>query len=52
MNWRHNPDGSLVCPHRDLTVCPRCAEHPDVIDVVGAHYLDTDGTIREALALT
>jgi hypothetical protein len=36
--WRTNADGSLACPHRDLSVCPLCAAHPDVYDIAGAHY--------------
>lgn len=48
--WNTNADGSLACPHRDLSVCPSCATHPEVADVVGAHYHDPDGTIAADLA--
>jgi len=37
--FRTNPDGSAVCPHRDLSVCGECAELPDVVDVYGAHFV-------------
>ncbi len=46
--WRTNATGSLVCPHRNMSVCPDCAEHPDITDVAGAHFYDPDGKIREA----
>lgn len=37
--WTTNADGSLVCPHRDLSVCPSCAELPQVVEAAGAHFL-------------
>lgn len=37
--WATNADGSLVCPHRDLSVCSACAGLPGVTEVVGAHFL-------------
>jgi hypothetical protein len=37
-----NADGSLVCAHRDLSVCPTCAKAPGVHDVYGAHFHFTD----------
>lgn len=43
-------DGSLVCVHRDLSVCPACAAHPAIVDVVGAHYFDADGTLAADIA--
>ena len=45
VTWRTNADGSLACPHRDLSVCPTCAEHPEVAEVVGAHYWDPSGEL-------
>lgn len=53
--WRTNADGSLVCPHRDLSVCAECARHPEVIEVYGAHYWDPDESFdtersRQAMA--
>jgi hypothetical protein len=37
--YRTNADGSAVCPHRDLSVCPACAhaDH-DLIAVAGSHF--------------
>src|SRR3546814_1382936 len=32
--YRTNADDSLVCPHRDLSVCPPCADHPHIVDDV------------------
>lgn len=49
MSWRTNADGSLVCPHRELSVCPDCAAHPDVIEVEGAHFHDPHGTFRHVM---
>jgi hypothetical protein len=49
--WRTNADESLVCPHRDLSVCPACAAHPEVVEVYGVHYHVTDDADRAALAL-
>jgi len=36
--FREGHDGSLACKHRDCSVCPDCAKHPNVGDVVGQHY--------------
>lgn len=44
--WRTNADGSLVCPHRDLSVCPACSSLPGVTEVAGAHFYDPDGSIN------
>lgn len=49
--FRENADQTLVCSHRDLSVCPECAKTPEIVEVVGAHYWDPTGEIREALAL-
>lgn len=47
-----NADGSAVCAHRDLSVCPTCATHPFYVDVVGAHYWVPEAADRaELLAL-
>lgn len=46
--WRTDADGSLVCPHRDLSVCSDCATLPGVTEVAGAHFYDPDGKIAEA----
>lgn len=48
-NFRTNADGSAVCPHRDLTCCPRCAALPEVVEVAGAHYFVADPVERAAL---
>lgn len=41
--YRFNADGSVVCPHRDLSCCPQClASDPDLMDVIGAVYIVTD----------
>jgi hypothetical protein len=48
--WNTNADGSLVCPHRDMSVCRECAQHPQVLDVMGAHYIDHDGRLAAMLA--
>jgi len=52
IGWRENPDGSLICPHRDLSVCRECsAVYADVIvDVYGRWFYDPTGEIREALS--
>lgn len=48
-NFRTNADGSAVCPHRDLSVCPGCASDPAVVEVAGAHYYVPDPAERVAL---
>lgn len=40
--FRTNADGSLVCQHRDLSVCNDCAVLPNVREVFGVHYLMDD----------
>lgn len=48
--FRTNADGSLVCPHRDLSVCPPCAMLPNVREVYGAYFLMTDTQYAQLLA--
>jgi hypothetical protein len=40
--FRTNADGTAVCLHRDLSVCPECSHHPHVVEVSGAHYAFPD----------
>lgn len=47
--WHEQADGSLVCPHRDLSVCPACAQRPEAVEVVGAHFW-LPGELRELAA--
>jgi hypothetical protein len=47
--FHEQSDGTLVCRHRDLSACPACAEHPQVVEVVGAHFWDEDGSLATAL---
>lgn len=44
-----NADGSAICEHRDLSVCPECATHPLCVEVVGAHFLVADLAERDEL---
>ena len=38
-NWHEQRDGALVCPHRDLSVCDRCAdETPEAVECYGVHF--------------
>jgi hypothetical protein len=47
--YRTQADGSVVCPHRDLSVCPPClAADPNLVDVVGAVFLIPLGPERDA----
>lgn len=48
--FRTASDGSLICRHRDLSVCPECAAHPAVTEVVGAHFFDPDGSVAAEVA--
>lgn len=49
-SFRTNADGSLVCPHRDLSCCPACAAADErIVDVVGAHFLVPDPAERASL---
>jgi hypothetical protein len=47
--FRTNADGSLVCDHRDLSCCEACADHPEIVEVYGSHFLVTDPTERAEL---
>lgn len=47
--YRTNADGSAVCPHRDLSVCPECATDPAMVEVFGAHYYLPDPVERAIL---
>ena len=38
-NFRAGHDGSLACPHRDVTCCPSCAsKHVEIVEVYGHHF--------------
>jgi hypothetical protein len=48
-NFHQQADGSLVCPHRDLSVCRACmAADPNLLDIVGAVFLVPLGEVRDA----
>ena len=49
--FRENADGSLVCRHRDLSCCDRCAEaHAErVVEVYDRHFWTWTDVEREAL---
>jgi hypothetical protein len=47
---RTNADGSAVCPHRDLSVCPSCADNLAMVEVAGVHYFIPDPAERAELA--
>lgn len=37
--WHEQKSGELVCPHRDLSVCPACAAaNPEALDCYGVHF--------------
>jgi len=37
--FRKGHDGSLACPHRDISCCGECAKaHEEIVDVVGCHF--------------
>lgn len=49
-HYRENADGTAVCPHRDLSVCPSCAATDErLVEVAGAHFLIDDPAIRAEL---
>lgn len=48
--FRTATDGTLACPHRDLSVCGGCADHPAITEVLGAYYHDPDGAIAAEVA--
>jgi len=37
--FHEQKDGSLVCRHRDLSVCGECAKDPMVVEIFGAHFI-------------
>ncbi len=44
-------DGSLVCPHRDRSVCDLCARtYPEITQVSGASFWLADLRARRLLA--
>jgi hypothetical protein len=48
--YRYNADGSVVCPHRDLSACPDCVAADDyLVNVYGAVYLAVDPDERDDL---
>ena len=50
MRYRTNADGSAVCRHRNLGVCPDCAAaDPELVEVVGAYYHVPDPDERAEL---
>lgn len=47
-----NPDGSAVCPHRDLSVCKPCAAaDPTLVFVHGVYYHIPDADQRHNLQI-
>ena len=49
--YRTNADGTAVCSHRDISVCPDCfTADPALIEVAGAHFHVTDPHERLVLA--
>lgn len=49
LTTKTNADGSAICIHRDLSVCPGCATHPLIVHVSGAHFLCADEAERDLL---
>jgi hypothetical protein len=48
--FREGHDGSLACPHRDVSVCPTCAaKHAEIVDVYGRHFWVADPVERKQL---
>lgn len=50
VGWHEASDGTLSCPHRDLSVCTECAARPEAVEVAGAYFWIPDPADREALA--
>lgn len=49
--WTEGHDGTLACPHRDLSVCDPCAsENVEACEVVGAHFWVPDAAARAEFA--
>lgn len=45
--FSENVNTSLVCPHRDLSVCDFCAgRYAEIVEVIGAHYWVSDAEER------
>jgi hypothetical protein len=45
--FRAGHDGSLACPHRNVTCCPQCAgEYPEIVEVYGRHFWVADPAER------
>ena len=42
-------DGSVVCPHRDLSVCADCAGDDRLVEVSGAYFYEPDPDARAEL---
>ena len=37
--FRTGHDDSLACPHRDVSVCRKCAtQYAEIVEVYGRHY--------------
>jgi hypothetical protein len=47
--WRENSTGDVACPHRDVSCCPACAKHEEVVEVFGQHFWMEYPNEREAL---
>ncbi len=46
--FREGHQGDLACPHRDISCCPRCADHhPEIVDCLGVHYWIPDPVERQ-----
>lgn len=46
-HWNEQADGTLVCPHRSLSVCPDCFDaYDEVVDVWGVAYWIADPADR------
>jgi len=48
--FRTGHDDSLACPHRDVSVCRKCAtQYAEIVEVYGRHYWIADVAERRAL---
>jgi hypothetical protein len=48
--FRENADDSLVCAHRDLSVCDECeAQTTELTECYGNYYWDPNGELMMAL---
>lgn len=41
--WREDEDGQVACPHRDVSVCPGCADADFIVEVYGQFFFAPDG---------